>query len=66
MSSYSSPRNTLLSAVLVVSLAALVSNGLALDQRQILERDVLAEPGVTSAQGHWLPEITVRATRLAA
>ena len=59
MKTYSAIRNTGLAAVLVATLAGLVTNGLALDQRIVYERDVL---GVTSAT--ILPEIVVIASRL--
>ena len=41
MNSYSTIRNTGLAAVLVATLAGVVSSGLALDQKYIYERDVL-------------------------
>lgn len=59
MKTYSTIRNTGLSAVLVATLAGLVTNGLALDQRIVYERDVL---GIASATV--LPEIVVVASRL--
>ena len=59
MKTYSTFRNTGLAAVLVATLAGLVTNGLALDQRVIYERDVL---GIASATV--LPEIVVVASRL--
>jgi len=59
MNSYSKIRNTSLAAVLVATLAGLVSNGLALDQRVIYERDVLASSAATL-----LPEVVVIASRL--
>lgn len=59
MKTYSTIRNTGLAAVLVATLAGLVTNGLALDQRIIYERDVL---GIASATV--LPEIVVVASRL--
>lgn len=59
MKTYSTIRNTGLAAVLVATLAGLVTNGLALDQRVIYERDVL---GIASATV--LPEIVVVASRL--
>jgi hypothetical protein len=58
MKTYSAIRNTGLAAVLVAALAGLVTNGLALDQRVIYERDVL---GVSATV---LPEVIVIATRL--
>jgi hypothetical protein len=60
MSSYSTIRNTGLAAVLVATLAGVVSNGLALDQKIIYERDIL-----TSSSAVLLPEVVVIATRLA-
>ncbi len=60
MKTYSTIRNTGLAAVLVATLAGLVSNGLALDQKVVYERDVL---GITSATVV-LPEIVVVARRL--
>lgn len=59
MKTYSTIRNTGFAAVLVAALAGLVTNGLALNQRQVYERDVL---GAGSAVV--LPEIVVVATRL--
>lgn len=59
MKTYSTFRNTGLAAVLVAALAGIVSNGLALDQRIVYERDVL---GASSAVV--LPEIVVVARRL--
>jgi len=59
MKTYSTIRNTGLAAVLVATLAGLVTNGLALDQKIIYERDVL---GIASATV--LPEIVVVASRL--
>ena len=59
MKTYSTIRNTGLAAVLVATLAGLVTNGLALDQQIIYERDVL---GIASATV--LPEIVVVASRL--
>jgi len=59
MKTYSTIRNAGLAAALVATLAGLVTNGLALDQRVIYERDVL---GITSATV--LPEIVVVASRL--
>jgi hypothetical protein len=59
MSNYSTIRHTGLAAVMVATLAGVVSNGLALDQRVIYERDVLATSGAVV-----LPEIVVTATRL--
>lgn len=59
MNTYSTVRNTTLAAVLVAALAGLVSNGLALDQRTVYERDVLGAASATI-----LPEIVVIASRL--
>jgi hypothetical protein len=59
MKTYSTIRNTGLAAVMVATLAGLVTNGLALDQRIVYERDVL---GIASATV--LPEIVVVASRL--
>ncbi len=59
MSSYSTIRNTGLAAVLVATLAALISNGLALDQKVVYERDVLGASQIVV-----LPEVVVTATRL--
>ena len=59
MKTYSTIRNTGLAAVLVATLAGAVSNGLALDQRIVLERDL---PGVAATVV--LPEVVVTASRL--
>ncbi len=59
MKSYSTIRNTGFAAVLVAALAGVVSNGLALDQRLVYERDL---PGAASVVV--LPEIVVIAKRL--
>jgi len=59
MSIYSTVRNTGLATILVASLAGIVSNGLALDQKVIYERDL---PNAASVVV--LPEIVVTATRL--
>ncbi|MGQ0384233.1 MAG: hypothetical protein ACT4UP_06090 [Gammaproteobacteria bacterium] len=59
MKTYSTIRNAGLAAVLVAALAGLVSNGLALDQRVVYERDVLG-----AATAVVLPEIVVTAGRL--
>ena len=59
MKTYSTIRNTGLAAVLVATLAGLVTSGLALDQKIVYERDVL---GIASATV--LPEIVVVASRL--
>ena len=59
MNIYSTVRNTGLAAVLVATLAGVVSNGLALDQRVIYERDVLSASSAVT-----LPEVVVIATRI--
>ncbi len=59
MSIYSTVRNTGFAAILVATLAGIVSNGLALNQKIAYERDV---PGAASAVV--LPEIVVTASRL--
>lgn len=59
MNQYSTIRNTGLAAVLVATLAGLISNGLALDQRAVYKRDVLG-----SSSAVVLPEIVVTARRL--
>ena len=59
MSTYSTVRNTGFATVLVASLAGIVSNGLALDQRVVYERDL---PNAASVAV--LPEIVVTASRL--
>ena len=59
MSTYSTIRNTSFATILVATLAGIVSNGLALDQRIVYERDV---PGAAAVAV--LPEIVVTATRL--
>ncbi len=59
MKTYSTIRNTGLAAVLVATLAGAVSNGLALDQRVVFERDL---PGAAAIAV--LPEVVVSATRL--
>ena len=59
MKTYSTVRNTAFAAVLVATLAGLVSNALALDQRTVYERDVLGAASITV-----LPEIVVIASRL--
>jgi hypothetical protein len=58
MKTYSTIRNTGLAAALVATLAGLVTNGLALDQKIVYERDVLG------ASATVLPEVVVIATRL--
>ncbi len=59
MSTYSTVRNTGFATVLVASLAGIVSNGLALDQKVVYERDLPEAASVVV-----LPEIVVTATRL--
>jgi hypothetical protein len=59
MKTYSTIHNTGLAAVLVAALAGVVSNGLALDQRVVFERD-LPEAAAIAV----LPEIVVTASRL--
>lgn len=59
MKTYSTFQNTAFAAVLVATLAGIVSNGLALDQRTVYERDILG-----AATGVVLPEIVVTASRL--
>lgn len=59
MSTYSTPRNTGFAAVIVATLAGIVSNALALDQRFVYERD-LPEAAAVAV----LPEVVVSATRL--
>ena len=59
MTTYSTIRNTGFAAALVAALAALVSNGLAIDQRVVYERDILGfDPAFV------LPEVVVTARRL--
>ena len=59
MSTYSTVRNTSLAAVLVAALAGVVSNGLALNEKVVDERDVL-----TSSAAVTLPEVVVIARRI--
>lgn len=59
MSTYSTPRNTSIAAVMVATLAGIVSNALALDQRVIYER-YFPEAAAVAV----LPEVVVSATRL--
>ncbi len=63
MNAYTTNRNTTLAAILVATVASLVSNGLALDQRLIYERDVGAVAG-KPVNGFVLPEVVVTAGRL--
>jgi hypothetical protein len=60
MYGYSTIRNTGLAAVLVASLAGLVSNGLAINQRLVYEQDLQ----VSTAPVVVLPEIVVTAPRI--
>ena len=59
MSIYSTIRNTGLAAVLVATLAGVVSAGLTLDQKVIYERDVLSASSAVT-----LPEVVVIASRI--
>ncbi len=59
MNAYSTARNTSFAAVIVATLAGIVSNTLALSQQVIYERDVLQSAAVAE-----LPEVVVSATRL--
>jgi hypothetical protein len=59
MRTYTTIRNTGLAAALVATLAGAVSNGLAIDQRLIYERDLPEAAAVVV-----LPEVVVTATRL--
>lgn len=59
MNTYSTARNKSLAAIIVATLAGIVSNALALDQRFIYERDVPQAAAVAV-----LPEVVVSATRL--
>ena len=59
MSTYSTIRNTSLAAVLVATLAGIVSNGLALNDKVVYERDVL-----TSSAAVTLPAVIVIAKRI--
>jgi len=59
MNSYSTIRNTSLAAVLVAALAGVVSNGLAINEKVVYERDVL-----TSSAAVTLPEVVVIAKRI--
>jgi len=59
MRTYTTIRNTGLAAALVATLAGAVSNGLAIDQRLIYERDLPHAAAVVV-----LPEVVVTATRL--
>jgi len=59
MNTYSTIRNTGLAAVLVATLAGVVSNGLAFNEQVVYERDVLASTGAVL-----LPEVVVIASRI--
>ena len=59
MNAYSTVRNTSFATIVVAALAGVVSNGLAVNQRIVYERDVPEAPAVTV-----LPEVEVTATRL--
>jgi len=59
MNTYSTARNTSFAAVIVATLAGIVSNALALDQQFIYERDLPQAAAATV-----LPEVVVSATRL--
>jgi hypothetical protein len=59
MNTYSTIRNTGLAAVLVATLAGVVSNGLAFNEKVVYERDVLASTGAVV-----LPEVVVIASRI--
>ena len=59
MNTYSTIRNTGLAAVLVATLAGVVSNGLAFNEKVVYERDVVA-----SSAAAVLPEIVVIAKRI--
>jgi hypothetical protein len=59
MKAYSTIQNTGFAAALVATLATLISNGLAIDQRVVYERDILGfDPAFV------LPEVVVTARRL--
>jgi hypothetical protein len=59
MNAYSTIRNTSFATIIVAALAGIVSNGLAIDQKIVYERDVAGTSGVAV-----LPEVTVTASRL--
>jgi hypothetical protein len=59
MNSYTTFRNTSLAAVLVATLAGIVSNGLELDQKVVYERDMLNSTAAVT-----LPEVIVIAKRI--
>jgi hypothetical protein len=59
MSSYSTVRNTGFASILVASLAGVVSNGVALNQQVVFERELPEQASVVV-----LPEVLVTASRL--
>lgn len=59
MNSYSTIRNTGLAAVLVATLAGVVSNGLAFNEKAVYERDILSSSAAAT-----LPEVVVIAKRI--
>ena len=59
MNTYSTVRNTSFAAIIVATLAGIVSNTLALSQQVIYERDLPQAAAVAD-----LPEVVVSATRL--
>ena len=59
MNAYSTVRNTSVAAIIVATLAGIVSNTLALNQQVVYERDI--SRGVAVAV---LPEVVVSASRL--
>ena len=59
MSNYSTVRNTGFASVLVASLAGVVSNGVALNQQVVFERELPEQASVVV-----LPEVVVTASRL--
>ena len=59
MNAYSTIRNTSFATIIVATLAGIVSNALAVDQKIVYERDVPEAAAVVV-----LPEVTVVATRL--
>jgi hypothetical protein len=61
MNSYSTNRNSGLAAVLVATLASLLSYGVTLDQQVVYERDVLA---ASASAPTVLPEIVVVGRRI--
>jgi hypothetical protein len=59
MNAYSTFRNTGFATIIVATLAGIVSNALAVDQKIVYERDVPGAAAVTV-----LPEVEVSASRL--